>query len=92
MLVLSNASFLQGIAEKFDGDITGEGGQSECGQAITLDFYERIQDNETEEIYSIPEEFKNHFYVSSDIMWNRIFTYRRSLAHFVFVSKDDYVL
>jgi hypothetical protein len=36
VLVLSNASFLQGIMEEFDGDISGNGNWS-CGQMFTID-------------------------------------------------------
>jgi hypothetical protein len=41
ILILSNASYLQGITEEFDGDISGKGNAT-CGQAITIDYLEHL--------------------------------------------------
>jgi len=41
VLVLSNASYLQGLMEQFDGDIFGIG-NSKCGQKTTYDYLEQL--------------------------------------------------
>ncbi|CAF4116142.1 unnamed protein product [Rotaria sp. Silwood2] len=41
VLVLSNASYIQGLMEQFDGDTSGIG-NSTCGQSFTFDFLEPL--------------------------------------------------
>ena len=43
VLVLSNASYLQGLMEQYDGDISGNGDPT-CGQAITIDYLETLSE------------------------------------------------
>ena len=43
ILILSNASYLQGLMEQFDGDISGIG-NSTCGQKITFGFLMQLLD------------------------------------------------
>jgi hypothetical protein len=48
VLVLSNASYLQGLMEQFDGDTSGIG-NSTCGQAFTIDFLEKLEETPVDE-------------------------------------------
>ncbi|CAF1415573.1 unnamed protein product [Rotaria sp. Silwood1] len=77
VLVLSNASFLQGIMEEFDGDISGNGNWS-CGQMFTIDFLEQLREKPTDEPSNpLPEPSGGGQYSLLGRPWERAWTYRR---------------
>jgi hypothetical protein len=77
VLVLSNASFLQGIMEEFDGDISGNGNWS-CGQMFTIDFLEQLREKPTDEPPNpLPEPEGGGEYSLLGRPWERAWTYRR---------------
>ena len=77
VLVLSNASFLQGIMEEFDGDVSGNGNWS-CGQMFTIDFLEQLRDKPTDEPPNpLPEPAGGGEYSLLGRPWERAWTYRR---------------
>ena len=76
VLVLSNASYLQGLMEQFDGDISGIG-DATCGQEVTIDFLERLQEMPTDEPPNpLPEPAKGRNY-SVGGNWKNVFVSRR---------------
>ena len=77
VLVLANASFLQGIMEEFDGDISGNGNWS-CGQCFTIDFLEQLRQDPTDEPPNpLPEPEGGGEYSLIGRPWERAWTYRR---------------
>lgn len=48
VLALSNAPYLQGIDERFDGDTSGQGNET-CGQSIVFGFAEMYHAKDTPE-------------------------------------------
>ncbi|KAL0489678.1 3-methyl-2-oxobutanoate hydroxymethyltransferase [Acrasis kona] len=80
LLAVTNAPYLQGIAEKFDGDTSGQG-DSVCGQETTFTFGQRItNDTVKEEPNPYPVEHPEHYGFRSDRKWERVWTYRRLKA------------
>lgn len=78
LLVLTGAPYLQGIAERFDGDVSGQGGSDRCGQAITFGFSEEIQPQDVEEPPNPhPDPRWDSYYTFEGYTWEKIWTYRR---------------
>eukprot|EP01112_Ceratiomyxa_fruticulosa_P019682 TRINITY_DN6497_c0_g1_i1.p1 TRINITY_DN6497_c0_g1~~TRINITY_DN6497_c0_g1_i1.p1 ORF type:complete len:588 (+),score=105.17 TRINITY_DN6497_c0_g1_i1:75-1766(+) len=80
VLALGNASYLQGIDERFDGDTSGLGGSETCGQAFTFGFVETFDSKATYEPpnpYSVP--YPSHYSVAG-YGWRQVWTYRRIIA------------
>ena len=83
LMVLSNASYLQGIAEEFDGDVSGKGNDT-CGQSFTFDFAETLYANETEDI-PVPNPpnsppINSSWFKHDGYTWQEVVTYRRVQA------------
>jgi hypothetical protein len=77
VLVLSNASYLQGLMEQFDGDISGIG-NSTCGQEFTIDFLEQLQESPTDEPPNpLPEPSGGANYTLDPFTWEHVWAYRR---------------
>lgn len=77
VLVLANASYLQGVMEQFDGDTSGVGNAT-CGQAFTIDFLEQLRElPEDEPPNPLPEPTGGANYSLGMMTWERIWTYRR---------------
>jgi hypothetical protein len=61
LLAISQAPYLQGIDERFDGDVSGIGNDT-CGQAITVDFVQNYHENTTVEPPNpYPVEYPQHY-------------------------------
>ncbi|CAF0783857.1 unnamed protein product [Rotaria sordida] len=77
VLVLSNASYIQGLMEEFDGDTSGIG-NSTCGQSFTFDFLEQLRETPVDELPNpLPEPTGGANYSFEHLTWERIWTYRR---------------
>ncbi|CAF1463385.1 unnamed protein product, partial [Rotaria sordida] len=77
VLVLANASYLQGLMEQFDGDISGVGNAT-CGQSFTFDFLEQLHETSVDEPSNpLPEPTGGGNYSLLGYEWERIWTYRR---------------
>ncbi|CAF1129665.1 unnamed protein product [Adineta ricciae] len=77
VLVLSNASYLQGLMERFDGDTSGVG-DSTCGQSFTFDFLQQLRETPADEPPNpLPEPTGGANYTFQSLTWERIWTYRR---------------
>jgi hypothetical protein len=77
VLALSNASYLIGLMEQFDGDVSGIGNSS-CGQSFTIDFLEQLQETPVDEPSNpLPEPTGGAHYTLGLMTWERIWTYRR---------------
>ena len=77
VLALSNASYLQGLMEQFDGDVSGIG-NSTCGQAFTIGFLEQLQENPTEEPPNpLPEPTGGSSHSFGRYTWDWVWTDRR---------------
>ncbi|CAF3755725.1 unnamed protein product [Rotaria socialis] len=77
VLVLSNASYIQGLMEQFDGDTSGVG-NSTCGQSFTFDFLEQLRETPVDELPNpLPEPTGGANYSFESLTWERIWTYRR---------------
>ena len=77
VLVLANASYLQGAMEQFDGDTSGAGNPF-CGQSFTFDFLEQLHDTPVDEpVNPLPEPMGGGNYSLDGFTWERIWTYRR---------------
>jgi hypothetical protein len=77
VLALSNASYLIGLMEQFDGDTSGIGNSS-CGQSFTIDFLEQLRGTPVEEPPNpLPEPTGGSHYTLGPYTWERIWTYRR---------------
>lgn len=77
VLVLSNASYLQGVMEQFDGDTSGVG-NDHCGQSFTFDFLEQLSSTPVDEPPNpLPEPTGGGNYSLKDQSWERVWTYRR---------------
>ncbi|CAF3704339.1 unnamed protein product [Adineta steineri] len=77
VLVLSNASFVQGLMEEYDGDISGNGNWS-CGQMFTIDFLEQLHEKPVDEPANpLPEPSGGGQYSLLGRPWERAWTYRR---------------
>jgi hypothetical protein len=78
VLVLANASYLQGLMEQFDGDISGIGNPT-CGQAITIDYLEQLRDQPTDEPPNpLPKPIGGGDYSLGGATWEHIWTFRRA--------------
>jgi hypothetical protein len=78
LMVLSGAPYLQGIAERFDGDISGTGGDDRCGQSVTYGFSEKIHAQDTEDPPNpYPDSRWTSWYSLDGYTWDKIWTYRR---------------
>jgi len=80
LMVLAKASYLQGIDEQFDGDVSGNGNDT-CGQSFTFDFAEKFYANEAEDV-PVPNPpnspFINDTWFKHDgYIWQEVVTYRR---------------
>jgi hypothetical protein len=61
LLALSNAPYLQGIDERYDGDVSGIGDDT-CGQSSTMDFVEVMHSGPVEERPNpYPVEYPSHY-------------------------------
>ncbi|CAF2856831.1 unnamed protein product [Rotaria sp. Silwood2] len=77
VLVLSNASYIQGLMEQFDGDTSGIG-NSTCGQSFTFDFLEQLRETPVDELPNpLPEPSGGANYSFEYLTWERVWTYRR---------------
>ncbi len=77
VLALSNASYLVGLMEQFDGDISGIGNPS-CGQSFTIDFLEKLRETPVEEPPNpLPPPTGGVNYTFEHLTWERVWTYRR---------------
>jgi hypothetical protein len=77
VLVLANASYLQGLSEKFDGDTSGVGNSS-CGQSFTFDFLEQLRETPVDEPPNpLPEPTGGANYTLQSLTWEQVWTYRR---------------
>ena len=77
VLALSNASYLQGLMEQFDGDISGIG-NSTCGQAFTIGFLEQLRkDPEDEPPNPLPEPTGGSSHSFGHNTWEWVWTDRR---------------
>jgi hypothetical protein len=77
VLALSNASYLIGLMEQFDGDISGIGNAT-CGQSFTIDFLEQLQETPVDEPPNpLPEPTGGAHYTLGQYTWQQIWTYRR---------------
>ena len=77
VLVLSNASYLQGLMEQFDGDVSGVG-NSTCGQSFTIDFLEQLRETPVDEPPNpLPEPTGGADYSFGPLTWERVWTNRR---------------
>jgi hypothetical protein len=77
VLALSNASYLQGLMEQFDGDTSGIGNAT-CGQSFTIDFLEQLREKpEDEPPNPLPEPEGGAHYTLGEMTWGKIWTYRR---------------
>jgi hypothetical protein len=77
VLVLSNASYLQGNMELFDGDISGIGNPT-CGQTFTFCFLEQLRETPTDEPPNpLPEPRGGANYTLEIMTWKYIWIYRR---------------
>jgi hypothetical protein len=81
IMVLANASYLQGIAERYDGDVSGLGGSDTCGQAFTIDLAEELYGVPTNDVQvpfppNAPIIDESVYSFQSD-SWEQILTYRR---------------
>ncbi len=80
LLALSDAPYLQGIAERYDGDVSGEGGPDTCGQSAVYGIAQEFHDSpqpEPENPY--PVHFPK-YYTLGQFSWNQVWTYRRLYA------------
>jgi len=77
LLAVTNAAYLQGIDEKFDGDTSGEGNDI-CGQETVFTFAEKITNESVKEQPNpYPVEHPEHYGFRKDRQWDRVWTYRR---------------
>jgi hypothetical protein len=77
VLALANASYLQGLMEQFDGDLSGKGNAT-CGQAITYDYLEQMMAEPTMEPPNpLPEPFRGGNYSFGNSTWENIWIFRR---------------
>jgi hypothetical protein len=79
LMAVSGADYLQGIAEKFDGDVSGEGepGDDECGQSTVFGFAEQYHASPVKEPDNpYPVEHPDH-YTLQKLSWDKVWTYRR---------------
>ena len=77
VLALSNASYLQGVMEQFDGDTSGIGNAT-CGQSFTIDFLEQLREDPTDEPPNpLPPPEGGAHYTLGQYTWEQIWTYRR---------------
>ena len=61
ILATSQAPYLQGIDERYDGDVSGIGNDT-CGQSITVDFVQKYNYNVTNERPNpYPVEYPLHY-------------------------------
>jgi hypothetical protein len=80
LMAVSNADYLQGIAEQFDGDVSGKGnpGDDTCGQSTVFGFaeiYNAEKNKEPANPYPVP--YPNHYKEVMEHTWELIWTYRR---------------
>ena len=77
ILVLSNASYLQGLMEEFDGDISGHGDPT-CGQAITITYLEQLRETPVEEPPNpLPPPVGGGNYSFGNSSWEGTWVFRR---------------
>ena len=77
ILVLSNASYLQGLMEQFDGDISGIG-NSTCGQKITFGFLMQLLEKSVDEPPNpLPKPAGGGNYSVNTRSWEYLWTDRR---------------
>lgn len=77
ILATSAAPYLQGVDEKFDGDVRGEG-NDQCGQSTVFTFAEMAVPSSAEAPYPIPTPNMYNFTTYSQ---QQIWTYRRLWAN-----------
>jgi hypothetical protein len=72
VLILSNASYLQGLMEKYDGDISGIGNPT-WGQAITIDYHKQLLEFPVDEPPNpLPKSIGGENYWFSESNWENI--------------------
>ena len=77
VLALSNASYLIGLMEQFDGDTSGVGNPT-CGQSFTFDFLEQLRETPVDEPTNpLPPPAGGVNYTFEYLTWERVWTYRR---------------
>jgi hypothetical protein len=77
VLALSNASYLVGLMEQFDGDTSGIGNPL-CGQSITFDFLQQLVEIPVEEPPNpLPEPTGGGNYTFQYFTWEYVWAFRR---------------
>jgi len=77
VLALANVSYLQGLMEQYDGDISGKGNAT-CGQAITYTYLEQLMAEPTEEPPNpLPKPVAGGNYSLANTSWENIWVFRR---------------
>jgi len=77
ILLLFNASYLQGLMEEFDGDISGTGDPT-CGQAITVTYMEQLRETSVEEPPNpLPPSIGGGNYSFGNSTWEGTWVFRR---------------
>jgi len=76
VLALSEAPYLQGVDERYDGDTSGIGDDT-CGQSFSMDFIEEIKKVDTAEPPNPYRVDHPTYYSLNNFTWNQIWTYRR---------------
>ncbi len=77
---MSDAPYLQGIAEKFDGDTSGQGNDT-CGQSSTFAVSAKLFPNlVTEPANPYPDHWSANYFSLTGHSWDSVWTYRRMTA------------
>lgn len=91
LLALSDAPYLQGINERFDGDTSGIGDDT-CGQSCVFGFTERLHKQNT---YEPPNPFPvahPDYYSLDGYTWDKVWTYRRLYTKEIVIGPNDLTL
>ena len=80
ILALSEASYLQGLSESFDGDSSGQGGNDRCGQSIVFGLTEDYNAQPTAEPENSYPVLHPEYYSLLTYSWEQIWTYRRVIG------------
>jgi hypothetical protein len=91
LLALSKADYIQGLAEKYDGDASGEG-PDRCGQSMVFGFAEEYLRQDPivpEPPNPYPVEYPDYYQVLKQLSWDQLWTYRRLYSTRSDVSPGD---